>query len=633
MSAIWGIIDFHGAPESAVVDQLSGAYRCYRIDRYEKLAAAGAEFGCCHQHLTKEAAAECLPIYDKPHNLMFTADCVLDNREELRELLPDCGENASDGQLLLAAYIKWGSAFGDYVLGAFAFAAFHTDTKTAVLCTDHMGNRSLFYSRQGDRFIFSTAILPLAKLCQAGTNEQWISGCLFSTSADMTLFKGLTPYQSVFQVPAACMMTITNSECTQNTYWSPLKLRPDLRQPNEDAYRQLFVDTLSASVRSMLRSSQKTGCTLSSGLTSSSISAIAATALSEQGKSLYSYTSVPLPDFPQDASSDQIADETPGVRALCAQYTNIFPHFQPCRGRDAFSELPALLPLIGYPMKSGLNLTWLSEIYRQASVEGCRLMLSGQYGYSTISYGTAQGTISQLYASFHPFKARRAAKSFSARYNVPVNKIKQTSISLQGDGELSDSGDSAASLAAPEMIQKYRLAQAWANKLKKYDSGPSDSRKQRLNLIANPFALAQMGMFDTVMGLIYGVLIRDPSRDKRVVELCCRLPIECMLAGGMERGMVRTYMKGLVPDMILEDLQHRGVQSADYCYRSRLLWHNHRNKVLAALALPELKKYVNPSLLQELSERLRNSPAEHLSETDLRQANVLYSCSLFLQTF
>lgn len=633
MSAIWGIIDFHGAPESEIVEQLSGAYRCYRIDRYEKLSGAGAEFGCCHQHLTKEAVTEHLPVYDKEHNLLFTADCVLDNREELLGLLPECGADSSDGQLLLAAYLKWGSSMGDYCLGAFAFAAFHTDTKAVVLCTDHMGNRSLFYSRQGERFIFSTAILPLAKLCQAVPSEQWLSGCLFSSSADMTLFKGLTPYQGIFQMPAACMMTVTNSESSQTIYWSPLKLRPDLRQPNDEAYQKLFVDTLSASVRSMLRSSQKTGCTLSSGLNSSSISALAAVALAEQGKSLYSYTSVPLPDFPKDDIPGVITDETPGVRALCAKYSNIIPHFLPCWGRDAFSELPALLPLIGYPMKSGQDLMWLSEIYRHASIEGCRIILKGQYGAFTISYGTAPSTLHQLLASLHPFKAARLNKSYSARYGVPKIKISHFLFAHYKDNPSPDSNEAAEPLTAPELIQKYRLGMVTGKKLKIYGNGQMDSRGQRLNLTVNPFNQMQLGMFDTIMGLMYGVLIRDPAKDKRVVELCCRLPVKCMLAGGMEQGMVRTYMKGLVPDEILDNLHRQGIPSADYCYRSRLQWRNYRAKVLAALELPALQKYVNPSLLHGLLDRLRNTTAENLSETDLRQANVLYSFSLFLQLF
>ncbi len=631
MSAIWGIIDFHGAPELEIVEQLSGAYQCYRIDRYERLSGGGAEFGCCHQHLTKEAAAEQLPIYDREQHLLFTADCVLDNREELLELLPDCGEAPSDGQLLFSAYLKWGNSMGDYVLGAFAFAAFHTDTKTLILCTDHMGNRSLFYSRQGERLIFSTAILPLVKLCQPGLNEQWLGGCLFSTSDDMMLFKGLTPYQGVFQMPAACMMTVTVSESSQAIYWSPLRLRPDLRQSNEEAYRQLFVDSLSKSVRSMLRSSQKTGCTLSSGLNSSSISALAAAALAEEGKSLYSYTSVPLPDFPQESMPGEMTDETPGVRALCAKYSNILPHFLPCRGRDAFSELPTLLPLIGYPMKSGQNLTWLSEIYRQASVEGCRLMLKGQYGNFTISYGTALSTLHQLFASLHPFKASRLNKGYSEKYGVPRIKKGQFIFAPKKEKLPPDASEASAPLTAPELIQKYRLGSVTGKKLKIYGNGQMDSRRQRLSLTVNPFVQMQQGMFDTIMGLIYGVLIRDPAKDKRIVELCCRLPVKCMLAGNAERGMVRTYMKGLVPDEILDNVQYRGVQSADYCYRSRLLWHNHKNKVLAALRLPALARYANPALIRELSDRLENSKPESLTETDLRQANVLYSCSLFLQ--
>ena len=160
-----------------------------------------------------------------------------------------------------------------------------------------------------------------------------------------------------------------------------------------------------------------------------------------------------------------------------------------------------------------------------------------------------------------------------------------------------------------------------------------DSRRQHLNFIINPVAQMQLGMFDTIMGLIYDLLIRDPSKDKRVVELCCRLPIECMLAGGMERGMVRTYMKGLVPNQILNDIHHRGIQSADYFYRCRLLWNTHRPQILDALSIPMLRYYVDHATLEKLITRIQNLSAEELTENDFLQANVLYSCALFLQLF
>ena len=633
MSAIWGLIDFCDGPDFSICGPLENFYHCYRIDCYERLTASNALFGCCHQYLTKEAASEQLPFHDKERQLLYTADCVLDNREELLSQLPECPETAPDGQLLLAAYLKWGGSFSEHVLGAFAFAVYHTDTGTAELFTDHMGNRSLFYSFQNGRLLFSTAIVPLAKSTGAAFCEQWLSGCLFSTSADMMLFPRLTPYENIFQLPAACMLTVTASSCRQSIYWSPLKLRPNLYQPVQEAYAAMFVNTLSQSVSSMLRSPDKTGCTLSSGLDSSSVAALAASALSLSHKSLYSYTSVPLPDFAEKGGLGEIVDETPGVRLLCAGYPNIIPHFLPCRGRDAFSQLPDLLPLIGYPMKSGHNLTWLSEIYRQASVEGCRLMLKGQYGNATISYGPALGTIYQLLLGLHPRKAFKAAKTFGSRYGVPRKKLAGLMLKEWKHKLFPPSYDAADSLTAPELVRKYRL-QAAANKiLKQGGGGQMDSRRQHLNFIMNPLAQMQLGMFDTIMGLTYGILIRDPSKDKRVVELCCRLPIECMLAGGAERGMVRTYMKGLVPEQLLNDLHHRGVQSADYCYRSRLLWHNHKEKVLAALSLPALQGYTDSEALGRLTERLKTLSAEELTEEDLRQANVLYSCSLCLQLF
>ena len=160
-----------------------------------------------------------------------------------------------------------------------------------------------------------------------------------------------------------------------------------------------------------------------------------------------------------------------------------------------------------------------------------------------------------------------------------------------------------------------------------------DSRRQHLNFIINPVAQMQLGMFDTIMGLIYGLLIRDPSKDKRVVELCCRLPIECLLAGGMERGMVRTYMEELVPNQILNDIHHRGIQSADYFYRCRMLWCNHRQKVLDALSIPPLRHYVDIATLERLIAKVQTLSAEELTENDFLQVNVLYSCALFLQLF
>ena len=157
-----------------------------------------------------------------------------------------------------------------------------------------------------------------------------------------------------------------------------------------------------------------------------------------------------------------------------------------------------------------------------------------------------------------------------------------------------------------------------------------DSKSQRLAFIFNTTGQMQLGMFDTIMSLVHGILIRDPSKDKRIVELCCRLPVECALAGDVERGMIRTYMRGFVPDSICNDYYRRGVQSADYAFRSRKLWKHNAPNVIASLHNPLLSQYVDPVRIADLLKCLNTTAPEDLSFEDLRRANVLYSCSIFL---
>lgn len=160
-----------------------------------------------------------------------------------------------------------------------------------------------------------------------------------------------------------------------------------------------------------------------------------------------------------------------------------------------------------------------------------------------------------------------------------------------------------------------------------------DTRKQRLSFLFDPLALTQLGMFDTAMGLIYGLLIRDPTKDKRIVDFCATIPIEYNLAGYLERGMVRTFMRDIVPDDILLDVYHRGVQSADYEHRSRLLWEQQKSEVLASLATPKLSLYADPDIITSTADYMQNTSAADITRQDFITTNVLYSCSQFIKSF
>ena len=84
MSAIWGYIDYEAEPSIKIEQTMQAVYRekC-KIDRYSFEKADRAVMGCGIQYITTESVSESLPIVDKDNKLIFTADCILDNREEL----------------------------------------------------------------------------------------------------------------------------------------------------------------------------------------------------------------------------------------------------------------------------------------------------------------------------------------------------------------------------------------------------------------------------------------------------------------------------------------------------------------------------------------------------------------------
>lgn len=634
MSAIWGAINFNqNAVDTAFVDGMKTFYENYTFERLDTHDAEHAFFACCHQYLTPEACHDILPLHDAELHILFVADCVLDNRKELLLHFPDLTTDTPDGLLLFSAYQKWGKNVGNYVLGAFSFVAYHYSEGYATLWTDHMCNRSLFYRFENNVLYFSTLLAPLANALHAEPSEKWLSGCLASTSADMMLYPDLCPYEDIYQINAAHTLTVCNSKCTANEYWSPLELRPSLRFSNLAEAKEKFVSLLSDSISSLLRSPANTGCTLSSGLDSSTVACLTASLFQAEQKELNSYTSVPLSGFtaPSDAASSyNIADETPGVRKICEHYSNIKPSFLSCEGKDAFTELRRLIPLIGYPMKSGHNLTWLDAIYTKAASDNCRLMLKGQFGNSTISYGPALTVIYQKLCSLHPIQAYRIMTSFGKKYRVRRKKIISCMITELKDKLLPPSTEHIFSLADKRLLKKHDTLRTLMTLLRHSGGGQMDSRKQRLSFLFAPTALTQLGMFDTAMGLIHGILIRDPSKDKRIVAFCASLDPEYYLTGSLERGMIRTLMQGIVPNEILLDIHHRGLQSADYAYRSQILWETQKDSVLTTIRSSRLADYIDANLLDQTITRMQHTSVAELELQDYITTNVLYSTALFL---
>lgn len=619
---------------SDYINILMNESKCYKTEPLVLESFDNAMLGCGIQRFSLFSDDEILPIKDEKRGILFTADCIIDNRNELTESL-GITKAVSDSELLYRAYIKWDRNFAEHVCGSFAFAVYHKTQNKLVLCSDHMNTRSMYYYSDKEMVVFSNTIVPLAGTVNAKLSEKWCAACLYSVSADLTIYDSLSPYEGILQLEPACFMTITEDHQEKTRYWSPLKIKFDKPEKTENEYREEFLDTFKKCVHEMLQVKGRKGCTLSGGLDSTSVAALAALELGDEA--LFSFTSVPEKEFDElneDKKADRyaVSNESKGVRNLCEKYRNIDPEFVDCTGKDAFSELDRLIPRLGYPMKSAQNLTWLDAIYSRAEENGIRLILKGQFGNSTISYGNSLSAFYQELARFRPGKAINSARSFMRKNHISkkrfikaffaevLKKIKRRR--LEDENILTN----------PELIKANRTDRDMRAFLSVSDNSYIQNRKQRLLCLYDPVAENQLGMFDTIMGLLHGIIIRDPTKDKRIVELCAKLPPSCMVAGGYERGQVRTFMEGYVPETILKDIHHRGEQGADYYFRVRKYWGTYKDEVIKAISHPELLKYVNPEIAENLLSIAKNREIKDITDEDIRKINVIYSFALFMKT-
>ena len=85
------------------------------------------------------------------------------------------------------------------------------------------------------------------------------------------------------------------------------------------------------------------------------------------------------------------------------------------------------------------------------------------------------------------------------------------------------------------------------------------------------FYVAGMGIGNQLwaeMAADNGLSVRDPTADRRLVELCCAAPDHYFRRKGMHRWLLRQVMRGRMPQSVLQ-YKKKGIQAADMGYRIR----------------------------------------------------------------
>ncbi|MDX8466503.1 lasso peptide isopeptide bond-forming cyclase [Mesorhizobium sp. VK23B] len=493
------------------------------------------------------------PLTTAGGKLAITADCRLDNRDELLARLGIRDRSVADAMLLMRAYLKWGEACPTHLQGDFAFAIWDAERRALFCARDHFGIKPFYYHASARRFAFASEIGPILALDGVGTRigEHQISGFLAGLPDDPQS----THYAEIFRLPARHTLTVTDSQVTLRRYW---QIEPSPNPPRADAadeFRHLF----SKSVRSRMRGTPAIGAMLSGGLDSSSIAGVAGLrAAAEHRPRLKTFSLVFEKGSPMD--------EKPFIDAVLDQH-RLDGTMISVGNYAPFAEFERILEeQLGTFLAPGLSLT--RSIYRTAGAKGVKVLLDGHGGDEVVSHGHgllhelahagrwlalwrelhgASGTYGEgMLAMYFRFLTVYGPAWRIARWRSRTNRI-LTRLRLKPATRAR--GPAWAGLVNADLARRTDLIDRF------HRAGYMPSSVSASEALTHRWVLST-GLVPHAFEVLdkaaanFGVEPRYPFWDKPLVEFCLALPGEEKLHNGFGRHVLRRAMEGVLPPMV-----------------------------------------------------------------------------------
>ena len=498
---------------------------------------------------------------------VLVADGHVDDRRRLSAALgidPSVAQDLEAAPLLLRAYERWGADCMQHLVGEFAFAVWQPARRALLLATSAPLARPCHLFADRSLFAWASRAAALFALPQLRrrADEERLAHMLTRTASppDQTFFA------RVRQLPPGHLLRVDERGERSSRWWNPSLVAVDWSP--EEAARHVCDELLPRIIEDQLPQDGTPGVTLSGGLDSQTVAALAASGLASSGRHLAAYTDVPPDGFGEPVVEGRYADESPHVAALAALYPNLRVELRSC-DRGLLDGVTDTFEAAGIPFRNAANRGWIEDIYAHAGAQGVHTLLNGDQGNLTLSWSGGR-LLPGLLASGHLRRAVREARAM-ARADARAASWSRALLAsglrpllpplvtagmdvARGRGTPGRLRSPAAlSLAAPAVA-----AQAATPRLSAWAHGHP---RNRLLVIERTGATG--AMIAAGNRLRFGVDTRTPLADRRLVEFCLTLPETAYAGGGRERLLVRNGMAGRLPESVMR-ARARGLQSATW---------------------------------------------------------------------
>lgn len=569
MSGIYGIYRYGGGPvDPRWLERMREAMAYYGPNGGSCKVEGPVGIGHLLLEVNPEDAYESQPVCGE-RGLVVSA-ARLDNRDALLDAFKIPASEApqvADGHLVSLAFDKWGEEVCSHLEGDWALAAWDSRERRLLMARDACGNSSLYYY-EGNRFMaFASSLKALLALpgTAKGHDELSLVEVLvnWQHDAELTAYKGFRRL-----LGAQTLVVGPEGRSRIGRYWSAEGHEP-LRYRREEDYEEAFLEHYNRAVQGCLRTQRPVAAMLSSGRDSSSVVSLAARLLAFQGRTLTAYTSVPCMP-PDGARQHHLGNEWDLAHAAARMAGANVRHiaidaadYRILQGMDHFLDIHD-----GPSCASG-NHYWLQAISETAARNGAGVVLTGQMGNATVSWGgngsallaLLQGdpqTAMQLllHAEQNPWQIMR--RQVLKPLLTPILRFSRRLKSPNGEPWREYSAVNPRMAAKLGLDRRMRAAGFDPT----YTISPLVDTQ---TLLFEPYYRVAFQIWSE-MSAWHGVSFLDPTANLKLAEFLLRVPDSQFRRNGQDSSLFRRSLRGRLPERILEGKQ-KGLQSADAGHR------------------------------------------------------------------
>jgi asparagine synthase (glutamine-hydrolysing) len=502
---------------------------------------------------------------------LFMAMARLDDGPDLgRTLKGPQAENpeVNDQELVARVFERWGEGAPERLSGDWALASW--DGRRLFLARDKLGFLGLHYHAGPGFIAFATNWEVLRRLpgVPRELNEEYILRYLAiipNNDLSHTYWRGVHTL-----LPGRHLTFIPGNAVQVRRYWNLAEV-PEIRLSGTDDYMEGFRERFREAVRVRLGREGNVATTLSAGLDSGSVTALAADLLGQSGRELTAFTSVPAYS-PAACRNNELRDEWPLAHKVALHFGSFEHVALDSRTISPVTALKRCVEIIGHPMHAAANVYWILDLFDEVRRRGFKTLLTGAVGNATVSWNgggerifhlLTHGDVSSAISELHAWRRHHGCSRWEAFRRQILAPIFRRLTALAPKGSYTGQG-----LWRPWQCLHPSFAQRMGLRSiqQSYHDGPYGRLRHRSpragRLVHLELNTPATGNCWHAFEHHYGFRICDPTLDVRLVEYCFGIPEFLYTIGGGERTLIRKSMNGLLPDAVRQNTL-RGRQAAD----------------------------------------------------------------------